>query len=145
MYWKQVGHVKRSRLPESVTCPLGWDNQTILKNKAIQEGYQYLVFCKPTLVTHTYFKVHCELLYRRDIPILGLGGTQYWNGVWAKFKYSNLKPEILEDKTNSNKEIILESSITINDYSAIPRAHFNNISSVLASVFDYGSEYFTPR
>lgn len=146
MYWKRVGHVKRSRLPEAVTCPVEYDARELLMAQALHDGYQYVVFCKPRLLTHTYFKVDCSLLYRRNEPRETFNGNrQYWNSVWFKFKYPNLKPEVLENKTEYQQEHILQNDIGINDYSGIPSTHYNNITKIIGAVFEYGSEYFTIR
>lgn len=146
MYWKQVGHVKRSRLPESVICSKDYGSREVLKAGALREGYPYMIFCKPRLIEHTYFKVDCEVLYMRDEPRENYDGTrQFWTYIWCKFKYPNLNPQILEGKTEYQRDAILEEGIYMNDYHSIPRKHFNNISKVIGAVFDYGSEYFTIR
>ncbi len=146
MYWKRVGHVKRSRLPEAVTCPVEYDARELLKAQALHDGYQYVVFCKPMLMEHSYFKANCDLLFRREDPRENFDGSrQYWNYIFFKFKYPNLKPEALENKTEYKRDTLLESGINISDYRGIPRTHFNNISKIIGAVFDYGSEYFTIR
>jgi hypothetical protein len=146
MYWKRVGHVKRSRLPESVQCDTHYTAREELKTQAIKDGYRYLIFCKPRLISHSYFKVFCDILYRRDEPFEYYNGNiEHWKFVWLTFKYPNLKPEMAENKPLYEQELLKESAINIDDYYGIPRAHFNNISAIIGAVFDYGSEYFTIR
>jgi hypothetical protein len=144
MYWKRVGHVKRSRLPEAVTCPVEYDAWELLKAQALHDGYQYVVFCKPRLTEHTYFNIYCNLYYRREQPRENFDGTRrYWDYIFFKFKYPNLKPEALANKSEYQQETILENSV--HDFSGIPYAHFNNISKITEAIFRYGSEYFTIR
>jgi hypothetical protein len=132
MYWENVGHVRRTTMPEKYRCRR-WDISPLLREE-FAAGTQRLIVCRVYLMDRSHFKTCFQMLFRnRGVLSLSPNSSAYsaWDFYWGKFIYAADSPGGPQP------------GVVFNRWDAtMPVENVADYGMILTEVYNFGRRYF---
>jgi hypothetical protein len=130
MYWENVGHVKRTTIPDEYRCSKDYREASRISMEALNTDVQCLVFCRTLLKELDHFEANCTIQFKKSEPqVDALNWTHHWDFHWAKLIFPGPRPQ-------------LSPGIQFARWNTMSLRNVSNFAEVLNQVYIFGLNYF---